>query len=178
MMRATALKQVGGFNPDLIAGEEPELCVRLRQIGGKILRLDADMTLHDARMTNFVQWWKRSLRAGYAYSEGAWLHGRSSERHWVKESRSIWFWGLLLPLLAIIATWITHGLSLFLLLIAYVLLIYRVKQAIRWRRLGSREASLYALFCVLCKFPQVQGQVKFHLSRLLGLSRRLIEYKA
>ena len=28
MMRVAAFRQVGGFNPDLIAGEEPELCVR------------------------------------------------------------------------------------------------------------------------------------------------------
>ncbi|MCA1993210.1 MAG: glycosyltransferase, partial [Coleofasciculus sp. S288] len=91
MMRVEAFQQVGGFNPTLIAGEEPELCVRLRQKGWKILRLDAEMTLHDAQMTHFSQWWKRTLRAGHAYAEGAWLHGRSSERHWVKESRSIWF---------------------------------------------------------------------------------------
>jgi GT2 family glycosyltransferase len=94
MMRVEAFQQVGGFNPTLIAGEEPELCVRLRQKGWKIFRLDAEMTLHDAQMTRFGQWWKRSLRAGHAYAEGAWLHGREPERHWVKESRSIWLWGL------------------------------------------------------------------------------------
>jgi glycosyltransferase involved in cell wall biosynthesis len=48
MMRVTALKKVGGFNPTLIAGEEPELCVRLRQAGGKILRIDAEMTVVEA----------------------------------------------------------------------------------------------------------------------------------
>lgn len=46
MMRVSALKQVGGFNPSLIAGEEPELCVRLRQNGGKIMRINAEMTCH------------------------------------------------------------------------------------------------------------------------------------
>ena len=50
---------VGGFNPAVIAGEEPELCVRLRQAGWKIHRLDAEMTLHDAAMTSWRQWWKR-----------------------------------------------------------------------------------------------------------------------
>ena len=33
MMRASAFQQVEGFNPALIAGEEPEMCVRLRQKG-------------------------------------------------------------------------------------------------------------------------------------------------
>ncbi|MDP8964232.1 MAG: glycosyltransferase, partial [Cyanobacteriota bacterium] len=124
MMRVEAFQQVGGFNPTLIAGEEPELCVRLRQKGWKIFRLDAEMTLHDAQMTRFGQWWKRSLRAGHAYAEGAWLHGREPERHWVKESRSIWFWGLFVPLLALGMAWPTKGLSL-LLLIGYPLVSYR-----------------------------------------------------
>lgn len=179
MMRATAFQQVGGFNPELIAGEEPELCLRLRRAGGRVWRLDTDMTLHDAQITRLSQWWVRSQRAGHAYAEGAWLHGRSPDRHWVKESRSIWFWGLVLPLLALITFWITYGLSLGLLVVAYGLLMYRVQQAMqRQQGLSFREATLYALFCVLGKFPQVQGQIQFHLSRWRGSSRQLIEYKS
>jgi hypothetical protein len=41
-----AFQQAAGFNDALIAGEEPELCVRLRQKDWKIFRLDAEMTLH------------------------------------------------------------------------------------------------------------------------------------
>src|SRR5689334_13166902 len=53
MMRASALRQVNGFDPAFIAGEEPELCVRLRDKGWKIYRLDAEMTSHDADMHHF-----------------------------------------------------------------------------------------------------------------------------
>lgn len=175
MMRVEAFQQVGGFNPTLIAGEEPELCVRMRQKGWKILRLDAEMTLHDAQMTSFSQWWKRSIRAGHAYAEGAWLHGGEPERHWVKESRSIWLWGLL-PLLALGMAWSTHGESL-LLLVSYPLLTYRIYRYMRQLGLISRDAALYALFCMLGKFPQVQGQIQFHLGRLLGRRSKLVEYK-
>lgn len=101
MMRAWAFEQVEGFNPALIAGEEPEMCVQLRQKGWKILRLDAEMTLNDAQMTSFAQWWKRAQRAGHAYAEGSWMHGSEPERHWVKETQSAWLWGLVLPALAL-----------------------------------------------------------------------------
>ncbi|AFY35646.1 glycosyltransferase family 2 protein [Calothrix sp. PCC 7507] len=177
MMRVTALKNVGGFNPTLIAGEEPELCVRLRQAGGRILRIDAEMTLHDAQITRLSQWWKRSLRGGHAYAEGSWLHGAAPERHWVRESQRIWFWGLLLPFLAIAAVWSTKGLSILLLLLAYTFLAYRVYQNTRQRGLNTREAISYSLFCVLDKFPQLQGQIQFHLSRLFRQQRTLVEYK-
>ncbi len=177
MMRVAAFQQAEGFNPTMIAGEEPELCVRLRQNGGKILRLDAEMTRHDAQMTRFGQWWKRFQRSGHAYAEGSWLHGREPERHWVKESRSIWLWGLIVPLLAVGLALPTRGLSL-LLLAAYPLITYRIyRYYMQQQKLKAKDAWIYALSCVLGKFPQVQGQIQFHLGRLLGRRQGLIEYK-
>ncbi|MGD2183828.1 glycosyltransferase [Lusitaniella coriacea] len=176
MMQVRAFQEVGGFTPSLIAGEEPELCVRLRQKDWKILRLDGEMTLHDAQMTRLGQWWKRSLRAGHAYAEGAWLHGRTPERHWVKESRSIWFWGVLLPLLALVLAGVTRGGSL-LLFCAYPLLAYRIYRYLRQQGTDAQDSALYAGFCVLGKFSQAQGQFQFWLNRLLGKRRALVEYK-
>src|SRR5438105_1308664 len=83
----------------MTAGEEPGPCGRLRLGGGKIARLDAEMTRHDAAMTRCRQWWRRSVRAGHAYAEGAWLHRAGPIRHWRREVRSNWFWGLLLPII-------------------------------------------------------------------------------
>src|SRR6185437_6636133 len=85
MIRSSALKAVGGYRDDVIAGEEPELCVRLRTAGWSIWRLDTEMTLHDAAMMRFNQWWRRTLRAGYAFAQGAYLHGAPPERHFVWE---------------------------------------------------------------------------------------------
>lgn len=176
MMRVKAFQQVGGFNPALIAGEEPELCVRLRQNEWKILRIDAEMTLHDAQMTRFSQWWKRALRAGHAYAEGAWLHGRSSEGHWRRESWSIWFWGFYLPLLALGLIWPTHGFSL-LLLVGYPVLAGRIFLKQRRQNICTEHAALYALSCVLGKFAQVGGTLGFLRTHLLGTKSTLIEYK-
>src|SRR5262249_3908521 len=48
VMRVDAFEAVRGFRDTLIAGEEPELCVRLRAAGWRVWRLDAEMTIHDA----------------------------------------------------------------------------------------------------------------------------------
>jgi GT2 family glycosyltransferase len=175
MMRVTALKQVGGFNPMLIAGEEPELCVRLRQQGGKILRIDAEMTLHDARMTRFGQWWKRSLRAGHAFAEGAYLHGAPPEKHWVKESRGIWLWGVIVPVFILAVALVTRGWGL-LLLVIYLVMVYRIYRYLNQTGQPSKDAWLYAVFCMLGKFPQAQGQLQFYLNRLRGQRSQLVEY--
>jgi len=175
MMRVSSFRQVGGFNPKLIAGEEPELCVRLRQKAWKILRIDAEMTIHDAAMTRFQQCWKRNVRAGHAYSEGAAMHGRAPERHWVRETVSIVFWGFLLPLFSLSLVHSSHGSSL-LLLAGYPILALRIYRRSR-RRMQRADASLWALYCVLSKFPMFVGCAEYFLSRITGNPRRLVEYK-
>jgi len=178
MMKVSAFRKVGGFNPKLIAGEEPELCLRLRQAGGKILRIDAEMTLHDAQMTRFGQWWKRSIRSGYAFTEGAWLYGRTPERHWVRESKRIWLWAVLLPLLAIVGLLPTRGLSILLLLMAKTLVAYRLYRRTRLRGFQQKDAIFYALFCAIEKYPQLLGKIQFYIFRFLKRQRSIVEYKS
>jgi len=177
LMRVSALQAVGGYNPNLIAGEEPEMCVRLRQNGGRVLRIDCEMTLHDAQMTRFEQWWKRSVRAGHAFAEGAWLHGAPPEKHWIKETRSIQLWGIGVPLFILSTAWVTKGLSL-LLLAGYGLMAYRVYQYARQSNYSKSDARLFALSCTLAKFPQAQGLLRFYWGKLFKKPSRLIEYNA
>ena len=173
LMRADAFAAVCGFRADLIAGEEPELCVRLRAKGWKVWRLADEMTLHDAAMTRFGQWWRRTLRGGYAFAEGAFLHGATPERHWRRESRRAWFWGLLIPLLTLITS-LLIGWSGLLLLLVYPL------QVVRLARRGDGVSGnnwLLAFFLVLGKFPEMLGQIKFLLNRFGAGKSALIEYK-
>ena len=173
MMRVDALEAVGGYRDDLIAGEDPELCVRLRGAGWRIWRLDSQMTLHDAAMTRFGQWWRRALRSGYAFAQGAYLHGASPERHCVWESRRAWLWGIWLPLACLAAglTFEPWGWAAWLI---YPLQILR--QTVRNPgTLGDRVTL--ALFQVLARFPESLGQLSFMRDRLFGRQPRLIEYK-
>jgi GT2 family glycosyltransferase len=104
MMRIAALEKAGGFRDDLIAGEEPELCVRLRQAGWKIWRLDSEMGFHDADMLRFGQWWRRNVRSGYAFAQGAHLRVALPERYYVWESRRALLWALGLPIVCLAAS--------------------------------------------------------------------------
>jgi glycosyltransferase involved in cell wall biosynthesis len=173
MIRAGAFESLGGFRSDLIAGEEPELCVRLRAAGWRIWRLGIEMTLHDAAMTRFSQWWRRAVRTGYAFAQGTYLHGAAPERHRVWESRRAWLWGVLTPFACVLigllfgpwgwAVWLIYPLQM-------------LRQTMRSPGpLGKRTAR--ALFQLLARFPEGWGQIKFTRDRLLGRQTRLIEYK-
>jgi GT2 family glycosyltransferase len=174
LVRVRAFVEVGGYDARLIAGEEPEMCLRLRRAGWKIFAIDADMTYHDARMTQFGQWWTRNVRAGHAYAEGAWMHGRAPEHHWVHESASIWLWGAGVWGAAFALSKCSRGVSLGLLL-GYPLLGARIYKRSRARGWSRRDARAYAFFCVLGKFPQLQGQLVYLANRRRGRATRLIE---
>ena len=177
MFRVEALRDANGYRDDLIAGEEPELCLRIRETGGKIHRLDAEMTLHDAAMTRLGQWWKRHVRAGHAFAEVSAIHRHSPCRIWRRETRSNFFWGLALPSLALLAAWPTRGISLAL-LAGYPVLLFKIFRHRRRHGDDARVARVYARYCVLSKFPQTAGQLTYFRNRLLRRRSRLIEYKS
>lgn len=176
MIRAASFRQAGGFDPTIIAAEDDELCIRLRQRGGRVLRLDAEMALHDMAMTRFGQWWRRNVRAGHAFAEGTARHGRPPERHFVPQARSAALWGLLVPAAIVAPAWSTSGASLAL-LAGYGLLFARIARGRCRRGDSARDARLYALFCVLGKFPQAFGLLRYWAGRLSGRRSGIIEHK-
>ena len=177
MVRAAAFRRAGGYDPTIIAGEEPELCLRLRRDGWKVLRLDAEMTGHDMDMTRFAQWWRRSVRAGHAYAEGAARYGRGPERHCMREVRGILLWGIGLPAAVALLAWPTRGLSL-VLLAGYPALFVKTERYYRLRRgWPAPDARLYAAACVVGKFPQAVGLARYWAGRIGGRPSRIIEYK-
>jgi GT2 family glycosyltransferase len=149
LMRLSAFQQAGGFAPDLIAGEEPDLCHRLRQLGWKVWRIDAEMTLHDAGMTRPSQWWARAKRSGYATAE-AWQRRGNSDPRLRRQALSNVFWAqpLAWPLWPVL-----------------------------WWRVYRRAGSLQATHIVLGKLPHLHGQLRYWLDRPKGQPATLIEYK-
>lgn len=166
-MRFAAVRAVGGYREGLIAGEEPELCLRLGRAGGQIWRIDAEMTRHDAAMTRFGQWWRRSRRAGFAFAEGAALHGAGPERHWVAETRRAMVWGAALPLAAFVLAALWHPAAL-LILLAWPMQVVRLARRMGW------EA---AFFSVLGKLPEAQGILSYGWKRITRQGGSIIEYK-
>jgi len=176
LMRASAFEAVGGFNPALIAGEEPELCFRLRARGFRIERLDSEMTLHDAAMSHFTQWWLRAMRAGHAYAENFALHGRTPARFRARELTSILFWGLALPAAAVLATPLSPLAPLGALAL-YLVLFLRIRAGRLAAGASGSDANAFALFTVLGKWAQAAGVAWYLWNRARGQRTSLIEYK-
>jgi GT2 family glycosyltransferase len=165
MARAAAFGSVNGFREDMIAGEEPELCSRLRLQGWMIWRLADDMALHDAAMLHFRQWWKRTQRTGFGYAQSVWMQAAvGGEKLQSRRALSSWIWAGVLPLTTALAS-LAFGLPSLVLLLAYPAQVLRAAAKIRgpWRRALER-----GFFLVLGRFPELIGQIQFWARRSSG----------
>lgn len=175
LMRVDAFQRAKGYNPQLVAGEEPELCVRLRGLGYRVLRLPHEMTLHDADMQRFSQWWKRTVRSGHAFAELAAMHGEGLSGPGVRSTLGNLAYGVALPLALGVATRLTPlavgG------WLAYPALYTRVVRGQLQRGRSPREANLYAAACTVGKLPEALGALRFLYGAATGHRSGIMEYK-
>ena len=183
VVRVAAFEQVGGYDPTVIAGEEPEMCVRLRHAGWTVRRIDGEMTRHDAAITRFGQWWKRTVRNGHAYAQANAMHGAPPERFRERELRRIRRWAVgpvvatvvgVVVLTIVAPRWCWIGLAPLLL---YPLLAAKAAKYRLGRGDGSADAVLYGVFTTVGKFPEYLGVRKFRAARRAGRANTIIEYK-
>lgn len=175
MIRADVLRQLGGYNPNVIAGEDSELGVRMGLAGYKVTKIDHLMATHDANMTSFQQWWRRAMRAGHAIGQRAYLNGNSAQRDCVRERNSTLFWGIALPSVVVVTALPSQGISL-VMLGAYVLIGYRVWRYRRRQGDTRDDALLYTKFLLLAKFANGLGLLRFFINRIVQ-RYEIIEYK-
>jgi glycosyltransferase involved in cell wall biosynthesis len=171
LIRAQCLIEVDGYKDFFVAGEEPEMCYRLRKNGWKIYRLDEEMTLHDANITRFGQWWKRANRAGFAFALSAKEHGKGSEKFGVRSALRALIWSGLLGCILLLST--IDPVMLFAVLI-YPLQIIKMF-------LKQKDKSLYGFkscaFLMISKLPEALGVLELVIKTFKKQDYTIIEYK-
>ena len=184
MMRVDAFRAAGGFDRSVAAGEEPELCQRLRRSGWKVLRIDAEMTLHDSAMLHFSQWWKRSVRSGYGAADVASRFGDSGL--FAGQVRSARTWAIGWPMAVILAgiiVWCTAGakwaaLAAAVLALALPAQMLRIAWRSRHRTRSLSDALALGVLTLLGKWAGLTGEIRYHRDRRSGRNTRLIDYKS
>lgn len=168
LYRRSAFDSVGGFDPAMIAGEEPELCSRLRASGWRIWRLDAPMTIHDADMHRFRQWWLRAIRSGFGYAQ-AWSRGEvAGSRLYARELKRALFWSVGVVFAASIAAIVFGPAGLLLAPLAW---------SAQWARLALGKGPREAALLLIGKFAETIGAARFAMASLRGRKSGAIFYK-
>ncbi|WP_312525254.1 glycosyltransferase [Paracoccus sp. (in: a-proteobacteria)] len=172
MVRTRAFQEIGGFNPRVIAAEDDEFCLRLGAAGWRLVRLPLNMTWHDAAMTRFGPWWRRTIRDGHGFAQVGFMH----PNHFRRERMRVWVYGLVLPLILLAGLAFEPRLAVVILAI-YALSWYRTARGLRQRGVDGRMAMRQAVLLTISKIPNFFGMMIFHVRRLIGDDMKIIEYK-
>ncbi|TCD06998.1 glycosyltransferase family 2 protein [Erythrobacteraceae bacterium CFH 75059] len=183
LFRVAALREVGGYNDALIAGEEPEMCLRLRARGWRVWSNGAEMTAHDVAMTHLRQWWHRARRTGFGIAALIALHGKDADRSWMRLQQSALLWSslMLLAIPGLVLSLVGTGAPLRLLALAPALAV--AAQVVRLARskaaaMGWRGGAQWALLIMIAKLAQARGWLQHRVQQRRGTRATLIEYKA
>ncbi|HLW71271.1 MAG TPA: glycosyltransferase family 2 protein [Candidatus Binataceae bacterium] len=181
LMRREVLSGLNGYDEGLIAGEEPELCWRIRARGYRIVHLDRPMVGHDLAITRFGQYWRRAVRTGYAYAEVSARFRGTASPLWERPARrnlihAPAMMGLTIGmvLLALVTGSIAPILAG---AVIIMLLVLRTAAHVRGRVPELATRLLYGIHSHLGQVPIFVGQLKYRLDRWLGRGSELIEYK-
>lgn len=170
LARRGCYEKSGGFDSRLITGEEADLCSRIRQDGGRIVRLDVPMAVHDSELLHFRQWWSRAVWGGYGGALKVMARRDSSMVERLRQLHQRLTWPILVPMVGLISmlcmVWsIWFGAIPLLIIAAYVLLFVRIAVDQLQHQDSIRDASVYAAFCILRKFAVAAGFLQFFLTR-------------
>lgn len=165
LFRIEALREVNGFDPTLRAGEEPDLCWRLRQKGYRIVCIDVPMAHHNLRMTGFSMYWRRAVRSGYAYAEIGLRFARTNDRLWLREF-IVNLLTLPVGLSAVTVIFLLGGLQAVVIFAAVMALPFFWKfHSLRERIRSSTFRLLYVLHIGFLKIPLFFGSIKYFMKR-------------
>lgn len=169
LFRFAAYRAAGGFDPKMLAGEEPELCARLTGAGWRVMRLDEPMTIHDAAMHRFGQWWNRAIRSGMGYTQ-AWLRTRGDGRPGLyrREIARTVLWAGVLPLMSI---------ALALTISPWWLLLWPGLTVLQAMRVAFRDGVFAAGLAMAGKYAELIGIVRFGLRMFQGSAGGTVVYK-
>lgn len=168
LARTTAVVQVGGFDPLLTAGEEPDLCQRLRLRGWLIWRIDSPMTIHDAAMHRFSQWWMRAVRSGYGYAQAWRKTAGSPEPLYRRELLRAFAWTGGVASIAVLAS-LAMGIQ--------GLLVGPTIWFVQLTRLARRRGLAEAAHLLVGKFAEAHGACKYLWASIVGRKESAIFYK-
>jgi len=172
MVRSGAFQQIGGFNPEVIAAEDDDFCLRLGKAGWGLERLPVQMTWHDAAMKSFRAWWRRSTRDGHGYAQVGHLH----PEHFRRERLRGWVYGLVLPIFFLLGLFVWPWLSLGVALV-YLASFLRIARNFAPHAPVKQKLLQQAGLLTLSKIPNIVGMLTFYRRLRAGRDMNIIEYK-
>lgn len=164
LMRRRDIELADGFDATLAAGEEPDLCQRIRARGAVVLHVDRAMVRHDLAITTWRQYWRRAVRCGEGYVEVLRRPSTAPMPFWTTRTHRNFIQGALYWILlcgGVLAS-LAAGAIWPLLLVAafFAAVILRGTWRCRWKSADFGTRLLYAVHSHFVYLPLFVGQLR------------------
>ena len=174
MYRADAYVTSGGFNPLIAAGEEGDLCRRLCDAGYRVVRIPAEMGIHDSGIAHLGDWWRRAVRSGYGAMDICCRFDPKRETSFVRQVRSarLWTLGLLLVTIgsgavcASTLSWRSAALVAGIFSLFVPVQIMRLTCRALRRSAGVKGSLAFGVFTIIAKWAHLVGQCRYIASKV------------
>ncbi len=144
------LKEVGGYNPFILKGQETELGFRIRKKGYRIYMIDCIMAIHDYDINNLFDWAKRFYIIGKSFGKILTLPAKQSYSEFKTHATSLLIQGvvfLALVFFLLITKKFLFFLGIPIIIIAYVTIRY-------WKEYYYRRDWFILLYYLLMHFSK------------------------
>jgi len=172
LIKKSVLEKTGGYDTDLIAGEDPELSSRIINKGWKIKKIYRLMCYHNINMNSLCQYFKRSFRSGYAFADAGIKMLRANEKGWTLQiARILSKPALIIFLLAIYAA----GRSWVMILLIFLTIFFPLLKLKHFQKkydLTLKTSFIYSLHCILVLWIELIGVICYFAQRINKFIKR------
>ncbi len=165
MFRRDILERMGGFPEDVLYGEEPCLCWRIRnELHMNIYQIDRTMADHDLGFKGSGDYWRRNVRVGSTYAAIAARFATTSDPLWRREALANLAWAAILVFggaaLALGPGWLRLAVLAFALFVV-------ARKTLQTRSRGNPLllSLVYALHTYFVKLPLAEGEMRWIFQR-------------
>jgi len=160
--RKSYLEDANFFDETLSAGEEPDLCYRVRQLGGRIFCIDAPMVKHDLEMNSFVEYWQRGVINGKAYAAIGLRYRNHKEKLWFKEMLRNFLEPLMwLSILCVVTYLVTFSFAVVILCLLWLFRAVKIAISSKKKIPKITDGILYGFHIQFIRLASFWGQLKF-----------------
>ncbi|MCQ9206661.1 MAG: glycosyltransferase [Omnitrophica bacterium] len=166
LVRRSVLEEIGGYNEDLIAGEDLELSARIHYYGWYTVGVNMIMCYHDINMRGLMQYFKRAFRAGYGFAEAGTKMLKIGEKVWFLKTICISIKVMFILFLLGVTVLTEFKISGLLALVMIFFPLIKIPYFRKKFKINFKDALIYAIHSSIVLYPQFCAIVVFFLKQL------------
>jgi len=167
LIKKSVLDDVGGYDDELISGQNGDISFRIKEKGYHILRIDKIMSYHNIKKNNFRKYFWRNFRHGYGHIQVAIRHYKKNGRRLLNNYIKIVIKGILNPVLILLFIFFKN---FYFLIFIFLINLNTMATFFLSKRKGfnNKQSLIYVAHQLFFIYPFTLGIFRFFIGKLFN----------